>query len=82
MANDWRPADSIHTLKNKESLPAYGHPGEIFYCTDVNKLMVWQEDSQSWAAINTALSRELFPVDELNDRRGAIRDQKARKANR
>jgi len=87
MANNWGQSGTIRTLSNKESLPAFGHPGEMFYCADIGKLVVWADDKDEWVVINKALSDDLLyeqtnATDLLNDRRGAIRDQKAKKAAR
>lgn len=72
--------DIVDTL---DALPLPPFPSwytaEVIYCKEIGKLMAWRDDKQAWVA--EAMSMSPKPEDELNDRRGAILEQRKRNKN-
>lgn len=90
MANNWVqggpttfiPAPNIRTVDNYQELPFFGQPNEIYFCKDMNKLVVWDENAKDWHIVTTMYGEDPYPYhpeDEHNDRRGAIMAQRKRR---
>lgn len=76
MAN-WVQGGPIQTVDNYQDLPFFGQDGDLYFCKDMDKLVVWDKDAEDWKIVNT-LGGEHPTIDEHNDRRGAIMAQRKR----
>lgn len=77
----WGPGVGIRSVETYHGLPFYGAPeGELYFCKDMNAFVTWDKDVKDWKIINEGTSAIENPVDEHNDRRGAIMAQRARRS--
>lgn len=51
----------------------------IYFCKDLNSVCKWSVEAQDWKAMSMEHFAPHLATDMHNDRRAAIRDQKARK---
>ena len=81
---NWAQGGAIRTVDTYQDLPFFGQPQEIYFCTDMDKLVVWDADKEDWHIVTSMYGEdaERYIIDEQNDRRGAIMAQRAKKANR
>ncbi len=81
---NWAQGGPIRTVDTYQDLPFFGKPQEIYFCKDMNQLVVWDENHEDWHIVTSMYGEdaERYIIDEQNDRRGAIMAQRAKKDNR
>lgn len=84
MCNVGAEGGPIRTVEHYQDLPFNGQPQEIYFCKDMDKLVVWDEDKGDWHIVDEfqSFGAERPSIDDQNDRRGAIMAQRAKRANR
>ncbi len=65
-------------VKSYQGLPFNGSD-EIFFCTELNSVCKWDPEVEDWKAMSLERFAPHLETDIRNDRKAAIRDQKARK---
>ena len=67
-------------IEHYDEMPLTGSDGDTYYVTSMNAIVRWCDKEMDYQILPIADFKWPHPEDEFNDRRGAIKAQRARKS--